>query len=180
MTGVQTCALPISTAPLVKECLARIAEGRKAAVKGRDIGDNIISMLDDISDPCSITELGPKVQDYLDKKLTSLRACGRDVEAENVQDRVDTLKALMEGCSNTQDIINRIDSIFKDDSAGIMYATVHRSKGLETDRVWLLRPDLLPHPSAKLDWQKVQEQNLKYVAITRAKKEFYYVGDVLQ
>jgi DNA helicase-2/ATP-dependent DNA helicase PcrA len=56
--------------------------------------------------------------------------------------------------------------------------TVHRAKGQETDRVWILRPDLLPMKLPKMtDEQKQQERNLHYVAITRAKHELYYVSN---
>jgi hypothetical protein len=37
---------------------------------------------------------------------------------------------------------------------------------LEADRVFIERPDLLPHPETKRDWQVEQEQNILYVALT--------------
>lgn len=51
---------------------------------------------------------------------------------------------------------------------GILLSSIHRSKGLEADRVFLLRPDLLPHPMAKQKWARRQETHLEYVAKTRA------------
>lgn len=35
-----------------------------------------------------------------------------------------------------------------------MLSTVHRAKGLEYPRVFLLEPELLPHPAAKQGWQR--------------------------
>jgi superfamily I DNA/RNA helicase len=58
----------------------------------------------------------------------------------------------------------------------VMLSTAHKSKGLEANRVLILLPDKLPlkYPHQK-DWQFVQEMNLKYVALTRAKKELVFI-----
>ena len=58
---------------------------------------------------------------------------------------------------------------------GILLSSVHRAKGLEADRVFIIEPGLMPHPGAKSDWQRVQEDNLKYVAITRAIRSLFWV-----
>jgi DNA helicase-2/ATP-dependent DNA helicase PcrA len=50
---------------------------------------------------------------------------------------------------------------------------VHKAKGLEANRVFIVRPDLLPMKAVK-GWQQIQETNLEYVAITRAKTELIY------
>jgi len=60
---------------------------------------------------------------------------------------------------------------------GIMFSTVHRAKGLEADRVFILLKNApMPHPMAKSQWQQQQELNLKYVAITRAIKHLTWVN----
>ena len=51
-------------------------------------------------------------------------------------------------------------------------STVHKSKGREWDRVFILgRSKYMPSPYAKQEWQQAQETNLEYVAITRAMRE---------
>lgn len=55
----------------------------------------------------------------------------------------------------------------------IFVASVHKAKGLESDRVFYYLPELAP--TVSLDWQLVQERNLRYVATTRARKELVYV-----
>lgn len=62
-----------------------------------------------------------------------------------------------------------IEDIFTDGTPGITLATIHRVKGLEADKTVILHPELMPHPMAKTPEAKEQEQNLKYVAFTRAK-----------
>ena len=58
----------------------------------------------------------------------------------------------------------------------VMLSTIHKAKGLEADRVLILCPHKLPLTwKNQLDWQLEQELNLKYVALTRAKKELVFV-----
>jgi len=64
------------------------------------------------------------------------------------------------------------------DTVGIKLSSIHKAKGLEAHRVFFLRPKggECPHPMAKTGWQRGQEQNLLYVAITRAIEELVYVS----
>ena len=55
--------------------------------------------------------------------------------------------------------------------------TAHKSKGLEAENVHIIMPDLMPLKTAFLDWEKIQERNLHYVAITRAKNTLNYIQD---
>ena len=54
----------------------------------------------------------------------------------------------------------------------IKISTIHRAKGLENDRVFILEYNKLPI-KRKLEWENIQERNLHYVAVTRPKKELY-------
>lgn len=57
-----------------------------------------------------------------------------------------------------------------------MLSTAHKSKGLEANRVLILLPNKLPLTwRQQQPWQLAQEINLKYVAITRARKELIFV-----
>ena len=61
----------------------------------------------------------------------------------------------------------------------IKISTIHRSKGLENDRVFILEYNKLPIKRA-LAWENVQERNLHYVAVTRAKKELYLCVEAVE
>jgi superfamily I DNA/RNA helicase len=54
---------------------------------------------------------------------------------------------------------------------------VHRAKGLEAKNVFILKPELLPHPMAKQPWQQEQERNIKYVAFTRALESLQFITE---
>ena len=56
-----------------------------------------------------------------------------------------------------------------------MLCTIHKSKGLESDVVYILNENLIPSRFATSKEQLIQEKNLKYVARTRAKKELYFL-----
>jgi superfamily I DNA/RNA helicase len=73
-------------------------------------------------------------------------------------------------------IILELDSMFKsiDDSTAITLCTIHKSKGLEANIVYILNEFLIPSKFASHPLE--QERNLKYVARTRAKEELYYLN----
>ncbi|MGW8177777.1 MAG: UvrD-helicase domain-containing protein [bacterium] len=62
---------------------------------------------------------------------------------------------------------------------GVYYSSIHKAKGAEADRVFLIRTKNapLPHPMAKTAWAKQQEIHLIYVGITRGKNVFAWVTD---
>lgn len=172
-------ALCRTTAPLVKRCMQFIVAGKKAMVKGRDIGQNIVSLIDKINqlgDLCPMTQFGPMLQEYYAMESARLEAAQREGQLETLEDKVNCIEALSEGSKTVHDVKQKIVKIFSDtNSIGITFATAHRSKGLEANQIYLLRPDLMPFPKAKTPWQKQQELNLQYVATTRSKDTFSYV-----
>ena len=152
-----------TTAPLVSEALRMIRNKRRASVRGRDIGKGFAEWADHLDD----------LDKFEQEQLQKLQ--GHETALIMMQDHVDTVRALLMAYGK-DGYKQGVEQLFSDeDTGGITYCTVHRCKGLETDRVFILRPDLMPHPRCTKEWQRTQEMNLKYVAITRAKKELYYV-----
>ena len=73
-------------------------------------------------------------------------------------------------------MMDRINGLFSDEAgSGVTCGTVHKMKGLEADKVWVIKPEVIPHPRAK-GWQLEQEWNILYVAVTRARRELVVVG----
>ena len=61
----------------------------------------------------------------------------------------------------------------------VLLSSIHKAKGLEWKRVFHIgEKQFLPSKFAKKEWQQTQEQNLLYVAATRAKTELYNITDV--
>jgi superfamily I DNA/RNA helicase len=58
----------------------------------------------------------------------------------------------------------------------VVLATVHKFKGMEADRVFVLDAgELMPSAWARMPWELEQEKNLMYVAATRAIRELRYI-----
>ncbi len=156
------------TAPLVEECLRLIREDRKASVKGRDIGEKLLELVDAI-DEKDFEEFKVKLTQLANDKMKR-----HPKNQQEWQDKLDTIECFYGSCNSVSAIKAKISSIFEDkqDDTGIRLMTIHKSKGLENKRIFLLRPDLLPHPKSN---DPEAEANLEYVAITRAKESFWYV-----
>ena len=54
----------------------------------------------------------------------------------------------------------------------MVFSTVHRAKGLESGRVFILELELMPLTwPGQRDWEAEQEQNIRYGAFTQSKAE---------
>lgn len=170
------------TDQLVRECLRCIREGQKAKVRGRDIGDALVALINRV---CG-GNTGMPTERFLSelfqfraRRGEVLRKARREQEVERLNDQVDTVHALCEECGRVADVLEKANSIFCEDDekhSGVDFMTIHKSKGLQCPRVWVLRPDLLPHPrSEERAWMLAEERRLKYVAITRAEEQLLWV-----
>lgn len=102
------------------------------------------------------------------------------VEKDLLESKMDFLADLYyqgNGHYNTvHELMQEIDARIQSPDPCVKLSTIHRAKGLEDDRVFILDFDRLPYKSDKLkEWELIQERNLKYVAITRAKEALYLV-----
>jgi superfamily I DNA/RNA helicase len=168
-----------TNAPLVNLCLQCIANGVKAQIRGRDIGKSLESLIAKVCRKYvadSLPQFLSSLRDYVGNEIAKLLAADKDGPAATLSDQAETLIALSEGTNSLGDLHNRIATIFSDDVQGVMLSSIHRAKGTEADCVYIIRPDLIPHPMAKTSWQREQEMNLKYVAITRAKKQLIFAN----
>ncbi len=80
-------------------------------------------------------------------------------------------------CPTLLDILKRIKDYISATENAIKLSTIHRAKGLENDRVFILDYDSLPfYRLEQKDWERVQEINLKYVALTRSRAQLFLVN----
>lgn len=166
-----------TNAPLVRPCFSLIRRGIKAIIKGRDIGTGLQTLIkrfktDDLGDLLS------KMSDYRDNETYKLRQSRKEAAAAALEDKIETVIALATDCHTVQDVLYRCKSIFSDENAAVTFSSAHRSKGLEADNVYILKPELMPHPAAKSDWELTQEKNLMFVAHSRAKQNLVFVEGV--
>ena len=149
----------------------------RARIEGRDFGRTMVSL---------IRRLRGKDLEELLAKLTAweMSECGKAqslkseaaiaARQEFVSDQAATIRTLAEDLVEVAELVTRIEELFDDDvsrTPAVVCSSIHRSKGLETDRVFLLTETLYPGGRTHV----VEEQNIHYVGLTRAKKELYLV-----
>jgi len=164
-----------TTMPLVKLFFQFLVQHKKAIIKGSDIGVHLIELIGKINNI-------EKLISFWEAELSKFR---KDLKKEGVlnpndhsgyttlEDKVHTLLFLARISDSILDLKHKIKSIFTDEIQGIVLSTVHKIKGLEANRVFIIRPDLLPMNTVK-PWQFIQEKNLEYVAYTRARLELIF------
>jgi len=176
-----------NTAPLVKLCFEFLREEKKAYVKGADIGKGLTRWCNK-SKTNKIDELWRYFDSELEKILHLLRNRNIGASEEELREmmqyvlmhaRVETIKVIAASgnCQTVFEIVEKIKTIFKDSAEGICLSTIHKAKGLECKRVFIIDKFLMPSKYAKQQWQKDQETNIEYVAYTRAKDYLGFVND---
>jgi len=168
------------TKPLVQSAYKLIKAGIGCHVEGRDIGAGLLKLVDRWKRVKTIETLQKRLETYLETETERLIAKGQETKAEAVQDRVETLIVLMEGCQSIDQLRQKIEDLFSNSEDGhqntLTLSTVHKSKGREWTRVFILGfAKYMPSKFARQAWQVEQEQNLIYVAFTRAKAELILV-----
>lgn len=171
------------TAPVVKLCIELIASGISAKVEGRDIGENLISELNAIAKTSGFKfdNLLYHSYQYQQQKAIKYKDLDNAEElSQALEDKILALEAIYDSndFNSKEEMINYIKALFQDGKADVILSTVHRAKGLEADRVFILEPEKLPLVrKQQQSWQYQQEMNLLYVALTRTKKELFVCGE---
>ena len=166
--------------PLVAAYVWLVRNKIKCKIKGKEIGEGLIALIDKVGGT-TLADLERGLREERQSIYDRLLARGvkkptYHPKMELIEERQDILRFLIDEVSSVRELRDMIGSIFDDDCDGILLSTIHKAKGLENDRVFFIIPELIPSKYAVMDWQLEQEQNLKYVAITRARHELIYVN----
>jgi DNA helicase-2/ATP-dependent DNA helicase PcrA len=171
-----------NNAPLVDLYYRLIEKGIKARIIGKEIEKGII----ELAETCMTGHKDGfmnNLRDRLDNITQELVLRGvtspqKHIRYSNFSDKMDLLEIICEKVRSTAEIIPTIKGIFVEESDGVKLMTLHKSKGLENDRVFIMKnykgKQLIPSQYAVMDWQLKQEENLEFVGITRAKNELVY------
>lgn len=186
-----------NNAPLAKVYNQLIKEGKKAMIRGKDIGSNLITLLKltkqkRMGDPFKSDGVIPRLYAYLfDTRDKIMTRNGIDEKMAwetpflaNLLDSIRAIEILSEGIDDAEEVEKKIKSIFgdniktkKNEEPPIFLSTVHKAKGLEADNVFIACPSLMPSKRAKLKWEIQQEYNLMYVAYTRARNRLAFLDE---
>lgn len=175
-----------TNAPLIGSAFSLIRRGVRATVKGRDIGQSLVRTLEDIARMMSPTSFLERLGVYRALQVAALEhRKASDMAIANLHDRLESLAAVFDGLCvlrgytvSEGELQSYVLSLFSDEQqGGVVFSSIHKSKGLEARRVGILHADLLPHPKASSAIDAQGERNLAYVAVTRAREELYVAGE---
>ena len=168
-----------NTKPLIEMALGFLRKRIAAHVEGRDIGGQLLALVRKWKRVRTIDDLQEKLEEHYTHESIRLMEKGQEKKIEQLKDKIESIYAIMEtlhGDDDVEEVARLIDSIFKDTDGrpiqSITLSTIHKAKGREWPRVYLYgRGRYMPSPFATQPWQLEQENNLIYVAVTRAMQE---------
>jgi superfamily I DNA/RNA helicase len=157
-----------TNAPLIKHCMALLRAGVPANIQGKDIGANLIYFIKK-SKAKTINAFITYVNEWRDQEVKRLLSEKKTTDV--CMDKAECLLNLCEGTLTIKDLKETIEKLFNDvdDTAKVILSTTHKAKGLERDRVFVLVNTYRKSGAGG------EEDNLWYVAVTRAKSELYLV-----
>jgi len=164
-----------TTAPLIELAYKCIAEGKKVHVMGREIGKGLVNVVKKAAGKrvTTMDDFRPRLDRWQDRMIR--KAEKDEAKMAAIQDKVDCINILAAGLDTVAELVTAIEAIFSDSAQGTTLATVHKAKGLEAPRVFILCPENMPSKWARQNWQIEQERNLQYVAVTRALETLVYL-----
>jgi superfamily I DNA/RNA helicase len=135
------------------------------------------SMVVDKNDKLAIKLFEENIKTYLQS--------GKNSQHKYVDDRdlYDSIIATMmtwylewNDCQTINDVVSKVNTKLASGKDSIRILSVHRAKGLQAKRVFILNHNKMPLTwDDILPWEEEQEQHLLYVAYTRAEEELFLV-----
>jgi hypothetical protein len=164
--------------PLVALAYSLLQQGIPCHVRGRDIGEGLIKLIE--KQGCfTVQELITRLNDEYAVEVEKAQSKEDDAKLQRLEDKYSSAllfcgKATLRDTPDT--VISAIRAVF-DQGKGVCLSTVHKAKGSEAQRALLLQHELYAVfvGRAKQSWQREQERNVLYVALTRAKHELVYM-----
>ena len=173
-----------NNAPNVALAFALIRKGIGCRIEGRDIGQNLITLCNKwkVKDLNVFTE---RLVKFFDKEFEKASR----VKMQLLEDKLETMIILIERCQSlgkhdVDSLKDLISSMFTDSGdvkkANIVtLSSIHKAKGLEFKNCYLVgMAQFVPSKYAVTKEQLIQEDNLSYVAVTRAIENLIHITDV--
>lgn len=163
-------------APLFSAALKLLSRGVRARVKGQDVADGLVSMIEN-SECESVAQFRAWLESWHGNKIAEIQAkkhlddSQKEKRIRTVVDTAQALEVLCEGLRTTEQVIARIQLLCENkdnNNPFVELMTTHGAKGLETDRVWMFENTYRAQFGG-------EELRLAYVAVTRAKKTLFKV-----
>ncbi|NEN94713.1 MAG: ATP-dependent helicase [Moorea sp. SIO3I7] len=156
------------TAPLFDMCLQSVKKGVPSRVRGGEMVNALKGLARSLGDRS--IDLG-ELESFLAAIPKEKIGSGLEVLLEAL---IYTVSEYSPNC--LEDLNRYIDMLFFPTADFVDFSSIHRAKGDEASRVFILGSNFMPRiTGGMLPWQEEQERNLTYVALTRSKEELYFV-----
>lgn len=163
-------------APLIDALLKLIKLEVNAAIRDKDFGKRLYWKLKGTNKKdyaSAISQLRREFNEKYEKKSKETKKYETDL------DILECIETLCFDCESVSDATTKISKYFVEAiDDGVLLSTVHKAKGLEAERVFLLGDGLDTAKKRDKDWEQEQEWNMIYVAITRAISRLAYLTDL--
>lgn len=168
-----------NVAPLVSFAYSLLKRDIPCVIVGRDVGKQLIDLIKKMR-AVTLDDLSDKLRTWQNCEVVTCEKEG--TSPDRIYDQFECMQcfinALDEDSRSVASLIAKIELMFTEttDASRVSLSSIHKSKGLEWGKVFLLDRSLCPSRFAKLPWQLVQERNLLYVATTRARLSLNYIN----
>lgn len=173
---------------LAEVFLSIVLEGKPVYIKDKELVENTIKSIRSLG--CTtLSGLKNKLDELQQEYKKQMRNPENSKTASAINngnmDIFDTVKALLDFYVNkkghslttmVETFITFIEELLVTEPSenAVIVSSIHQVKGLEADEVFVINYNLMPYTSkAKSADENMQERNLKYIAVTRAKKVLY-------
>lgn len=171
-------------AALLSTCLELIKRGWAARIRGRDIGQQLARTVQDVGGNAPIAEFPRLLFAWRERQAEKLIAQDASETAQQaLSDKYDCLLVCWDKfaaqVTDGNGLAVKIAELFDDNSSArrVWLSSIHRAKGLEAERVWILESSRLGSGWPKQSPRELaQEINLRYVALTRARRSLFLVN----
>lgn len=165
-------------APLVSLYYKTMKKKIPVAIRGNEIGKGLVATVKKLSGRDS-GEIFDSLVDWKEDEINKKLKKNPGANLSSIEDKYDCIKTFIDNSPSGKiaEIVCEIEKTFKDtDQKGLVeLMTIHKSKGLEWGTVYILDFHNMPSKYAKLPEDLKQEQNCKYVAITRSKRDLFFI-----
>lgn len=164
--------------------LKMIVRGIPCNLVGSSLQQDLLNLLEDIAE-----QTGFDYQKFVEFSQTYLKF-KQSIYQENdngailllqLNDQIKAVEAIYNHFQSKSiaELASSIKQLFgSEDEKAVLLSTVHRAKGMESERVYIAEPLTLPLLwENQKQWQEQQEQNLLYVALSRSTKDLFLIGD---
>lgn len=171
------------TKPLVSLYFKLIEAHVKANIVGKDIEQGLIDFAERCEAPSKEGVL-IKMNERLDRYCEELKKLGvrfpeLTPQYAALEEKFQVMQIILGNIDDAYQLIPTIKQIFAEDKQAAKLMTVHRAKGLENKKVFVInkvKGELqMPSKRASQEWERIQERNLMFVSRTRHKEELIFL-----